>query len=431
MLAGVASAEREFDLTIERLEPLVDPEADLRHLAETGAELVIVSSDFDFAVERVGPDYPDVHFVAIDPVALHIESPNITEMHFAVQDSAFLAGAAAAMTTETGIVGFIGGLQSPPVERSRTGFEQGAVFEDSGIRVISKYLGPMENPWATAGSRPDLARELALQMYADGADVIFHDAGESGAGVLAAAREMSADRKRWVIGSDEDEYHTAASDIDREHVLSSAVKRYDSAVRATVEAFLDDSLEAGDVVLGLDQDGIALSRSGGHLAGFDGRLKNLDGDVAFGHIKVYEHSLAGPDWQFPPDVRIRLELTGEDCRADVVSGAVIQGGRIRVPRGTLLVFDFVNGMDLIGGLSLTDIPPGVGLAQLREEATQGIPESFGAILALTRAEPGATTRAAAVMAGGPFVADCHFLQAPRDAGKPNQDFPALIVSPAT
>ncbi len=430
MLAGVAAAEREYDLTIERVEPLVDPESDVRHLAETGAELILVSNDFDFVVEAVAPDYPDVRFVAIDPVLLHIREPNITEMHFALEDSAFLAGAAAAMTTETGIVGFIGGLQAPPTERSRTGFEQGAAYERSDVRVISKYIGPVENPLATAGSRPDLAHELALEMYAAGADVIFHDAEESGAGVLAAAKEMSMTRKRWVIGSDEDEYVTTSSGIDRDHILSSAVKRYDNAVVAAVGAFLDDSLEVGDIVLDLEHDAVALSGSGGHLSAFTGRLENLDGDVEFGHIKVFESALTKPSWQYPPDVRVRLVLNSGGCQAQVVSGGSIDNGRIRVPRGTRIEFDFVNEMDVIGGLSLAPIPPGVGLDQLAAEAEFGIPESFDGFVALTETEPGATTGAAAVMTGQPFVADCYWIAAPRlNAEASAQDFPTLIVSP--
>ncbi len=432
MLAGVATAEREHDLTIERVEPLVDPEADLRHLAETGTELILVSNDFDLLVEHVAPDYPEVRFVAIDPVQLHIRTANITEIHFAVHHSAFLAGAAAAMATETGVVGFIGGVQSPRVESSRSGFEQGATYRDSGVKVISKYLGPIENPLATAASSPDLARELAQEMYREGADVIFHDADESGAGVLAAAREMSDGPKRWVIGSDVDEYVTASSNAHRSHILSSAVKRYDTAVVAAIDAFLDDSLEDGDVVLGLQQGAVALSRSGGHLAAFDGLLDNLDGDVAFGHIKVFESALTGPGWQYPPDVTVRLVMNGSECTAQVAGGDTLEDGRLRVPRGTRIAFDFVNESDLIGGLSLAPIPPGVGFEQLLEEARQGIPASFEPAVALTETEPGATSAAAAVMTGQPFAADCFWLTAKRTNGEePGSDLPALIVSPGT
>jgi basic membrane lipoprotein Med (substrate-binding protein (PBP1-ABC) superfamily)/DNA-binding SARP family transcriptional activator len=425
MIAGAAAAERGLDITVERLEPLVDAEADLRHLAETGAAMIVVSREFDMQVEQVAPDYPDVRFVAIDPVALHIELPNITEIHFAVEDSGFLAGAAAARTSETGVVGFIGGLQIFPTESSRTGFEQGAHFVDPDITVVSAYLGPVENPRATARTKPDLARELATAIYGEGADVIFHDAGESGTGVLRAATEMSTSRHLWVIGSDTDEYKTTMSEIDRSHVLSSAIKRYDTAVAGAVEAFLDDSLESGEIVLGLQAAGVGLSRSGDQLSDIDGYLKNLDGDIVFGHINVFAHSLIAPLWQQEPDLTIRLEMTESSCVGEVVGGAGLQDDRIRVERGSVVVFEYTNRTDEVGGLAIRTVSPGVSLVELRQEATVGIPVSFEAVLAISAVEPGATTSVAALMTGSPFVPDCFLFETTESPS----NFPAVMVSP--
>ena len=196
-------------------------------------------------------------------MALHVTAPNITEIHFAVEDSAFLAGAAAARTTKTGVVGFIGGYQSLPSESARTGFEQGVVFEDPDVTVMSMYMGPVDNPGVKARTQPDLAAELAMAMYTDGADIIFHDAGESGLGVVQAARDLSDPSHLWVIGSNTDAYHTTSSEIDRSHVLTSTIKRYDAAVVEAVDAFLRDSLASGDIVLGLQEDGVGLSDAGG------------------------------------------------------------------------------------------------------------------------------------------------------------------------
>jgi basic membrane lipoprotein Med (substrate-binding protein (PBP1-ABC) superfamily)/DNA-binding SARP family transcriptional activator len=425
MAAGAAAAELESDAIIERVKPLADPEADLRRLAETGAALIIVGREFDFDVELVAPDFPEVRFVAIDPVALHIQRPNITEIHFAVEDSAFLAGAAAARTSETGIVGFVGGLQTFPAERSRTGFEQGAMFEDPDITVISMYLGPVENPRTTARTQPDLAYELATEIYSTGADVIFHDAGESGAGVLRAAREMSSVQHLWVIGSGTDEYQTTSSAIDRSHILSSAIKRYDTAVTQAVEAFLDDTLESGDLTLGLAENGVALSRRGDRLTEMDGYLKNLDGDVAFGHVNVYAHSLIGPEWQREPDLTIHLEMTETSCVADVVGDHDVADGRVRLERGSVVIFEYTNRTDVVGGVALRTVSPGVGLSDLQEEARVGIPASLEAMLAISPVEPGATTSVAAVMAGSPMVPNCFLFEL---TGDPS-DFPALIVSP--
>ena len=427
IVAGAAAAERGFDVVIEQVEPLVDPEADLRDLAQTGAALIIVSRDFDFAVEQVAPDYPDVRFVAIDPVFLHITAPNITEMHFAVQDSAFLAGVAAAKTSQTGMVGFVGGLQSFPSERSRTGFEQGARFEDPDIDVVSMYVGPVENPGIKARTTPDLAYDIAVNMYTAGVDVVFHDAGESGTGVLQAAKELSAPRQLWVIGSDADAYLTTSSEIERSHVLSSTIKRYDTAVVEAVGAFLHDSLVPGDLMLGLAEEGVGLSRSGGSLSEIDGHLKNVEGDVAFGHINVFSASLVGPLWQRAPDLTIRLDMTETACEADAVGGLKIQDGRIRVERGAVVVFEYTNRTDEAGGVSLRTIPTGISLVDLYEEAKYGLPASYGSVLAISLVEPGATTSVAAQMSGSSFVPNCFLSALTGTLG----DFPALIVRPGT
>jgi basic membrane protein A len=406
MVAGTAEAERGRDITIAQVEPLIDAEEDLRDLADSGVGLIIVSRDFDLELERVAPDYPDVRFVAIDPVALHTELPNLTKIHFAVEDSAFLAGAAAAMTSQTGVVGFVGGLQTLPSEQSRTGFEQGARFWAPEITVLSMYVGPVENPRATARIQPDLAYDVATSIYTAGADVIFHDAGESGTGVVRAAREVSTGNRLWVIGSDIDEYQNSPSEIDRSHVLSSTIKRYDTAVTQAVNAFFDGSLESGDIILGLNEQGVGLSRSGGHLSEIDGVLKNLDGDVAFGHINVFSHSLVGPRWHLEPDLTVRLDLTESGCTAEIVGAGVVPNGRIRMQRGSVIAFELTNRTDGVGGLALRNIAPEVSLSDLAEEAQFGIPASYQAVLAISLVEPGGSTSMAALMSSSPFVPNC-------------------------
>lgn len=427
MVAGAATAERAFDVVIEDVEPLVDPEEDLRNLAESGAALIIASREFDAQIEAVAPDYPDVRFVAIDPVFLHIAAPNITEMHFAVQDSAFLAGAAAAKMSQTGVVGFVGGLQSFPSEQSRTGFEQGVRFEDPDVSVVSMYVGPIENPSVKARTQPGLGYDIATSMYSGGADVIFHDAGESGAGVLQAARELSGSQQLWVIGSDADAFHTTASEIDRAYLLTSTTKRFDSAVVEAVDAFLDDTLVSGNIVLGLAEEGVALSRSGGNLGEIDGPLKNLEGELAVGHINVFGNSLTNPLWQREPDLTITLDMTETACVAQVVGDGEIADGRIRVARGDVVVLEYTNRTDTVGGVSLRTIPTGLSLDDLHEEATYGIPTSYEGVLAFSLVEPSATTSVAALMTGTSFVPNC-FLSGPIGT---LGDFPALIVSPGT
>lgn len=300
-------------------------------------------------------------------------------------------------------------------------------FVDPDIVVISQYLGPVANPAATAGSQPDLARQLATSIYDRGADVIFHDAGGSGGGVLQAARDGStSERHLWVIGSDADQYLTTSSSVDQSHILTSTIKRYDTAVVTAIAAFQDDSLLSGETLLGLTEEGVSLSRSGDHLSNeTDGILKNLNGEIAVDHLKVFAHSLVAPEWQSEPDVVVELELIVGECTIVGVTGAEIDDGRIRVERDTVMVFSLLNRMDEVAGLSFRSVLPGVSLADLEDEAQFGIPTSYRANLGITTMEPGTRVTAGVIMSGEPFVADC----IEWDSILPN-DYPSVIVGPA-
>ncbi len=425
MIAGAGLAEQEHDLEVDLTEVLVDPEDVLRDVAEAGADLVIAASAFDLEVGAVAPDYPDVHFVAIDPVALHTVAANISEVHFEVEDSAFLAGAAAAAETRTGKVGFIGGFQSFRSERSRNGFEQGASWAGSDAEVVATFLGPVENPVAEIEDRSDLAHELATAMFADGVDVIFHDAGRAGGGVIRAARDWSeAGGKVWTIGSDVDEYHTVPAE-DRTVVLTSTVKRYDTAVALAISSFLDGSLEAGDTMLGIDAGGVALSRSGGYLAGIEGPLRNLEGDIEAGHLIVSPHARRPPVWQQPLDVTVRLSVTDSGCEIEGVSGGELDGDVLRVPRARSIAFELSNRSGGVAGLGVNSIEPGTTLDQLRDVALVTVPE-WGVTHSLSQVEPGAATNGTARAAGTPIIPSC-FLG--NDPTFPSATYLPLIVRP--
>lgn len=429
MINGALTAEREHELSIERVEPLISPEDDLTHIAENGADLIVVSSDFDAQVENVAPDFPEVHFVAVDPALIHAQHPNVTEVHFAVVESAFLAGAAAGLKTNSGVVGFVGGLQTFSSEQSRSGFEQGARFIDPEITVLSRYLGPVDDPLTRANRSPELAHELASALYMEGADVIFHEAGESGAGVLAAAREHEAGN-RWVVGSNVDAYLTASSEIDQDYILSSAIKRFDKAVERSVAAFLDGSLEAGDSVIGLPEEGVGLSREGGHLNPVNGQLANLAGDLAFGHVSVHEYSLDPPGWQLAHHLKLDLAMENGSCTADT-AGSGIDSDTVRVEPGQVIAVDYVNHSEVVTGIGMDPVPPGTTLQHLDEEALADVrPRSLGAPLALSAAGPGARTGLAAVMPRSPVAITCFILDPyTDDSVSLPAAFPTLIINP--
>lgn len=433
MIAGVGNVERERDVEIDLLEPLVDAEEDLRRLAESGAELIVVGNEFDLAVDSIARAYPDVTWVAVDPAAVHVEADNLTEIQFPVEKSAFLAGAAAALSSRTGAVGFIGAYQTFRTERSRNGFEQGARWADPDISVLSTFVGPVIDPVARVESRDDLAFEIASTMYGGDVDVIFHDAGPAGAGVVRAANERSTPRRQvWTIGSDSDDYLTRPRD-QRQVVLTSTIKRFDTAVETAITAWLDDALDPGEIFLDLANEGVALSRSGGHLAAIDGQLKNLEGDLAFGHISVSPHSMRPPAWQSEPDVRIELTQSDRGCSIDriTVDGAPIAHGNLEseltVTRNDVIVAELTNASSNIAGAGIRPVPIGTtSTALVEEELVTSPAASLGVIQAISTAEVGGATGIAAVIGGTPLAISCS-LGVPSNS---STNYYPLIVRPS-
>jgi len=424
MIDGLAAADREFDIEAEEVVPLVDPAGDIRHLAETGTNLIIVSTEYDRFVGPIAADYPDVRFAAIDPFAQHTELDNIANVEFAVADSAFLAGAAAGLVSKTGIVGFIGGVQVPPTEASRTGFEEGALLLTPDTEVLSRYIGPIENPLATATAQRELAHDLAVELFATGTDVIFVVAGGSGAGVIDAAVELSTpSRQLWVIGSDIDEYQTVST-IDQAHVLTSATKRYDIAVAGVIRSFLDGGFTPGVTTMSLADEGVALSRTGGHLDEVSGQLANLEGDVAFGHIFVPSLAERSPQWQRPPDHLWRITNDGHRC---TIEGSLQPSEQsvVSVEPGRIVEVEYINLTDVVAGIAVRGISAEVTLQQLVTEAQAGIPQSFDTVVAASLVAPGATTSVAMVMTQATVVPNC-FL--PTSDETPS-DFFTIVLAP--
>jgi hypothetical protein len=138
---GWLKADRELDIAGERVVSLVDDEAELRALADDGYELII-SGTFDNgrSVHAVAADYPEVSFVVFD--AYDDSFDNLTSLEFVREGGAYLIGAAAALQSETGKIGFIGGWQQASTESRRASFAAGARSVNPDIVVDSVYLGP-------------------------------------------------------------------------------------------------------------------------------------------------------------------------------------------------------------------------------------------------------------------------------------------------
>jgi hypothetical protein len=225
--------------------------------------------------------FPDIRFGIIGGTA---EGPNITSAVFANEQGGFLAGAAAALKSETGIVGFVGASQLPSIEQFRAGFEAGVRSVSPETIVLAAFVDQTGD--LDGFSRPDVAEARAVALFQRGTDVIFAVAGQSGLGVFRAAAIQSdvGDRDLQAIGVDNDQWFEVPVE-ERSHVLTSIIKRGDIAAYTLVDHMLNGGPPGVAVRLGVADGGFEYSVQGeGLTADMQARLDQIV--VAFGEGRI-------------------------------------------------------------------------------------------------------------------------------------------------
>jgi basic membrane protein A len=214
----------------------------LRRMARRGAN-VVVAVGFAFAtpLETLAQEFPDTKFTIIDAV---VEAPNVQSVIFKEHEGSFLVGMAAALASETGTVGFVGGMDVPLIRNFQHGYEQGVAHVDPDAEVLVNYTGTTPAAW----NDPAKGAELAQSQFDRGADVVYAAAGGTGLGVLQAA----ADTDNLSIGVDSNQNH-----LHPGSVLTSMVKRVDNAVYDAFMTAQQGTWKPGVKNLGLAEDGVA------------------------------------------------------------------------------------------------------------------------------------------------------------------------------
>ncbi len=214
----------------------------LRRLAETGANPIVMTGfAFGDVLNTIAPDYPDTKFVIIDMV---VEQPNVQSNVFNEGEGSYLAGIMAAQASQTGTVGFIGGMDIPLIHKFECGYRQGFLAARPDGKVVINYTGTTPAAW----NDPVKGGELAKAQKSQGADVIYAAAGGTGIGVLQAA----ADEGILGIGVDSNQNHLHPGKI-----LTSVVKRVDNAV---YDAFVaGETVEPGIKVWDVQSDGVIVA----------------------------------------------------------------------------------------------------------------------------------------------------------------------------
>lgn len=246
---GLQAAQDELDLEARTIEPGEgsDRESALRELAAGGFDLVIgVGFMFTDDMRRLAAQFPAVKFACVDFSVIPGQPPppeNLVGLKFREEEGSYLVGALAGLTSTTRVVGFVGGMRIPLIKKFEAGYTAGVKRVCPACRVLAAYAGT--DPKAFAD--PTTGKELALSQYGQGADVIFHASGKTGAGVFTAA----AAQDKMAIGVDSDQWHEAPC-----CVLTSMVKGVDVAVTGTIRAVAQGRFQGGLRELGLAEGGV-------------------------------------------------------------------------------------------------------------------------------------------------------------------------------
>ncbi len=289
---GLERATEELGITANELEPTAGGENrdELLNLsADDGAQLVFgVGFLFAEAIAAAADAYPDTNFGLIDGFVPDLTADsNLVALGFAEHEGSFLVGAAAALKTQTGKVGFIGGVEIDLIKKFEAGFVTGARHINPGIEIDIKYIS--QPPDFSGFTDPAKGKEIGAAMYQAGADVVYHAAGGSGGGLFQAAKEhsVSSGAHMWAIGVDSDQYLTAGAEF-QPHILTSMLKRVDVAVYETIATLVDDSFTGGYRTFNLAIDGVGYATSGGHVDDIADQLEDLKAQIVSGAITVPE-----------------------------------------------------------------------------------------------------------------------------------------------
>lgn len=240
-----------------------------RAIAELGVTGTIIEtageSEHDAAIRRAVQDKPDLIItIAVNPDTIREIAEEFPDQKFAAQETfgpptldnlalytimthenSYLAGIAAGMLTRTKKVGAVGGGDFPGINLFIVGYEEGVKSVCPDCETVRAYIGG-NSPF----SDPVRAKEIALGLYADGADILFQVAGRSGEGVMEAAKDTG----NFALGVDSNQ-----DDLYPGNVILSAMKRVDNAVFNFVQSVVDGTYTAGSTTVGLKEGFAGLS----------------------------------------------------------------------------------------------------------------------------------------------------------------------------
>lgn len=265
----------------------------LKQISDDAPDLIVVTGfTFADALGEVAPLYPNQKYMIVD--VDWVNQPNVMGFVFTEEQGSFLVGAAAALQAKEEKVanpkfGFIGGVPGATITKFEVGYIQGLRYVIPDAQVVDYYA----NDWG----KPDLAKTQAKNWYDSGIYTIYSAAGGTGNGTIAQAKEYRvAGKNVWAIGVDSDQYEDGLYDGKKSAVLTSMIKRVESATLYALKAIENNTYKAGVVSLALKDDGVGFATSNPELKpAVAKQIETIKADIISGKIKVigtYKDALA-------------------------------------------------------------------------------------------------------------------------------------------
>jgi basic membrane protein A len=226
------------------------------------------------AIDTAATTFPNSHFaiVDVDQTQEKHKPKNLLGLLFREQETGYLVGYLAGLEEKRlpgkDVIGSVGGQKQPPVDRFIAGYQAGAKAADPGITLLNAYSEDF--------SDQAKCKQVALNQIEQGAGVIFQVAGGCGLGALDAAKEKQV----WGIGVDADQSFLGP------HILTSAVKRVDTAVYLAIKSVVDGKFKGGNMVFGLQQNGVGIGKISPKVPKSEvAKVNQIRADIISGKIK--------------------------------------------------------------------------------------------------------------------------------------------------
>ena len=276
---GVQAGAKTLGIESKYLKPSGTTEADylkeIGNLYDAGFKLIVCPGfKFSSAIFAAQTQYPTAKFVLIDSSPASADGKtskvekNTVSIFFAEHESGFTAGVAAALQLKTGEVGFIGGMEIPPVQKFNWGFQQGIKYANDNLGTTITMKA--EN-FVYQGTFSEVAagQQLAAAMFDKGVTAIFCAAGGVGVGAINEAKARAAAGKTaWIIGVDVDQYADGIWDDAKTKsiILTSAMKGIKKAAEDMVIAESKGTFPGGQTLtFNAKNDGVGIPATNPNL----------------------------------------------------------------------------------------------------------------------------------------------------------------------